>query len=251
MVFESISESIFAPLLKLEPFWVIFILSFFMALIITLIYKFLTDQELMKSLREDIKKDQKEMKQLRNDPDKMMAIQKKAMKKNMKYMSQSFKPMIVSFIPIMLIFGWLNSHYIYFPIQPNQEFTTSMFFNEGVTGLASIELPEEINMISEYQKNISNGKAEWNLKGSAGEYIITYKFKDRSYNKEVLITYENKYKKPSKIINDDIVSTINIEHEKLKPLPFKIFGWKPGWLGTYIILSLIFSLSIRKLLKIH
>lgn len=248
---ESLSEPIFAPFLRLSPFFSILILSFLLSVLITFIYKLMTNQELMKSLRGDMKKHQKEMKQLRNSPEKMMAVQKKVMQKNTKYMMQSFKPMIVTFIPIILIFGWLNSHYAYYPIEPDQEFITSMFFNEGVSGTAELELPEEIIIIGENQKKISNGKAEWKLKGSKGEYIITYKFDDKSYNKEILITNEYRYKDAVKAVNDNIVSTINIEYEKLKPFPFKIFGWKPGWLGTYIIFSLIFSMSLRKLMKLH
>lgn len=251
MVLESLTEPILAPFLRLPPFWSIFILSFLLSVLITLIYKVMTNQELMKSLREDMKKHQKEMKQLKNSPEKMMAVQKKVMQKNAKYMMQSFKPMIVTFIPIILIFGWLNSHYAYYPIKPDQEFTTSMFFNEGVSGKAELELPEDITVIGENVKEISEGKAEWKLKGKKGEYIITYKFNGKSYNKEILITDEYRYKKAVKAVNDNSVSTINIEYEKLKPLPFKIFGWKPGWLGTYIIFSLIFSMSLRKLLKLH
>ena len=43
-----------------------------------------------------------------------------------------------------------------------------------------------------------------------------------------------------------------IKYEKFTPFgDFSLFGWKPGWLGTYIILSIILSFVIRKLLKVH
>ena len=41
-------------------------------------------------------------------------------------------------------------------------------------------------------------------------------------------------------------------NKKVKPLGnVSLFGWKPGWLGVYIIFSIIFSMVLRKLLKIH
>jgi uncharacterized membrane protein (DUF106 family) len=32
---------------------------------------------------------------------------------------------------------------------------------------------------------------------------------------------------------------------------FSLLGWHPGWLGTYIILSLIISLLLRKVMKVY
>ena len=65
----------------------------------------------MKTLKADIKALQAQMKEHKDNKDKMMNFQKQAMTKNMDYMKKSFKPMIVTFIPIIFIFGWLRSHY--------------------------------------------------------------------------------------------------------------------------------------------
>ena len=93
-----------------EPFPIL-IISLFLTLVTTLIYKYVTDQELMKTLKDDMKAMQAEMKTLKEHPEKMMAVQKQAMQKNMKYMMQSFKPMLITFIPVVFIFGWLSRHY--------------------------------------------------------------------------------------------------------------------------------------------
>ncbi len=55
MAFETILNPIMAPLLGLPPFWSILIISLVVALIITFVYKWMTDQHLMKALKEDIK----------------------------------------------------------------------------------------------------------------------------------------------------------------------------------------------------
>ena len=59
MVFENLLGPIFAPLLKLPIFWAILIIALFVSLIITFVYKWMTDQHLMKTLKEDIKSFQK------------------------------------------------------------------------------------------------------------------------------------------------------------------------------------------------
>ena len=248
---ESILNPVLGPLLSLPSLWAVFIISLVIALLITLVYKWMTDQHLMKSLKEDIKSFQKQMKELKHDPKKVMEIQKRAMETNMKYMMHSMKPTLITFIPIIIIFGWLNANLAFQPIMPGQEFTTTVMFNEGVTGdVFLVASPkEQIEFLSNNKQEIKDNQAEWRLKGEEGDYILEYQIDGREYAKELLITNDQAYKKPIKTIKDDKIKEITTNHEKTVPL--SIFGWKIGWLGTYIIFSLIFSMTLRKLLKLH
>src|SRR3989344_1774334 len=134
MVFESLLDPVFSPLLQLHPLWGIAIISLILTWIITLVYKWVTDQKLMKELKDDIKSVQKEMKEFKDNPAKVMEIQKKAMEKNMQYMMHSFKPMIFTLIPILIIFGWLNLHFAYEPLLPDAPFTVAALFDPGFAG---------------------------------------------------------------------------------------------------------------------
>ena len=127
-MFEGLLNPVFGPLLNLSPFWVVTIISALVSLIITVIYKFSTNQNLMKQLKDEMKELQKEMKELKNDPKKMMEVQTKAMQTNSKYMMQSMKSTLITFIPIILIFGWMNANIAYEPILPGQEFTINALF---------------------------------------------------------------------------------------------------------------------------
>lgn len=77
----------------------------------TLVYKYATDQNLVKAMREEIKKIQAEMKLNKDNPQKIAELQSKAMPLNMKLMSQSFKPMILTLIPFIVIFALLGRVY--------------------------------------------------------------------------------------------------------------------------------------------
>jgi uncharacterized membrane protein (DUF106 family) len=111
MVLEGFFDATLGPLLNLPKPFGLLAISFILTLLITIIYKYMTDQELMKTLKADMKSAQAEMKKLKDDPKKMMEMQKEAMQKNMKYMMKSMKPTLVTFIPIILIFGWLRQYY--------------------------------------------------------------------------------------------------------------------------------------------
>jgi len=252
VLFQSLNkvlDPVLGPLLLLPSLWAIIIVAILVALVMTIIYKFMTDQHVMKSLKQEMKDMQAEVKKFSHDPTKALSIQKDMMSKNMEYMMHSMKPTFVTFIPIILIFGWLASHLAFVPIMPGQDFTTTVEFAQGTSGIINIEVPEELLVISGREIEIENGRAVWTLKGPAGEYDLTYKFKDRTYIKPVIITEDQRYIEPVKKIDDEFISTISVDNEPLKPL--NLFGWQIGWLGTYIIVSIIASMSMRKVMGIH
>lgn len=108
---EGFFNTIFGPVMTLPEPLPIFIISFILTLITTLIYKYATNQEVMKTLKADLKSLQDEMKLHKDNKDKFMDLQKQAMSKNMTYMKQSFKPMLITFIPVIFIFGWMRAYY--------------------------------------------------------------------------------------------------------------------------------------------
>jgi len=249
MVFENLLNPIFDPLLNLPSLLTVLILSFGISAIITLIYKFTTNQRVMKDLKEEMKEFQKQIKELKSDPQKAMEVQKKSMQTNMKYMGHSMKSTLFTFLPIIIIFGWMNANLSYDPILPGQDFTTNVFFEEGIKGEMTLSVPQGINIQGSSIKNVNNNEIKWILDGNEGEYLLEYRFNNNKYYKEVLITENNEYKLPIKPVKDGNVNRIEVEHNK--NIVLNLFGWKIGWLGTYIIFSIIFSMLLRKGLKIY
>ncbi|MBI2658851.1 DUF106 domain-containing protein [Candidatus Woesearchaeota archaeon] len=248
MAYYDFLNIIFAPLLKLPVLWVVIVLSFLVSVIIIVITKYTTNQVLMKKLKDDIKEYQKQIKELKGNPAKAMEVQKKAMELNMKYMMHSFKPTLITFIPIILIFGWMSSTFAYESIKPQQEFTVSAFFDKNADGNAETIVTEGITAIGTKIKKIENGKATWALKGAEGEHILEFVYNNEKQQKSVLITNTEKYIEPVKKTNGAI-SSIQIDYKPKKIL--NLFGWKLGWLGTYIITSIIFTMTLRKFMKVY
>ena len=108
---DSFFNPIFGPFVNWNPLIALLIISFLMTFLITLSYKYLTNQELMKSLKDELKDFQKQMKDNKDNSQKVMDIQKQSLEKNMKYMMHSFKPTLYTFIPLIIIFTWLKNAY--------------------------------------------------------------------------------------------------------------------------------------------
>jgi len=97
---DPILNPVLLPLLNWSPFWGICLVAFIISLLITLAYKLFTNQNEVKRLKEEQKEFQKRIKELRQNPEEMMKVQKDAMKKNMEYMKHSFKPTLITMLPI-------------------------------------------------------------------------------------------------------------------------------------------------------
>lgn len=237
-------------LISMPALYSVLIISFVVSLFINIVYKFMTDQKRLKEIREEIKLHQKRMKELRDDPKKLMEVQKDAMKIQMEMFTQTMRSTFITIIPLLLLFAWMNAHFAYAPIKPGQDFTTTMLFKEDTSGSPEIIVPEGIKITGSAVVDINdNHEAVWNLKGEEGEYLLQYKFEALSFDKEVLITQNSDYKAPVKNINQNDVEQISISHDK--NILLNIRNFKIGWLGTYIIFSLIFSMVLRKIMGLY
>lgn len=246
----GILDSILGPLLGLDPLLVVLGVSFAIALLINLVYKLMTDQHLMKSLKDKMKEQQQKMKEHRDNPQKVMEMQREAMDTNLKYMMHSLRPTLVTFIPIIIIFGWMNANFAYEPIQPGQEFSVSINTEIGSENREILlVVPPGLEATSSLSQKVKNNQATWTLKGQEGEYILEFRLPEKVYSKEVMITNKQQYTPASTPLSENGLKDITINYQKLVTL--NLFGWKLGWLATYILASIVFSLSIRKLMGLH
>ncbi len=254
----SLLNPIFNPLLSLPLALSIAIIALIVSVIVTVVYKFTTNQSLMKDLINELKELQKEMKELRNHPEQALAVQKKSMETNMKYMSHSMKSTLFTLLPVIIIFGWLNANLAYEPIMPGQEFTIEATFARGAGGLVALTAPEGIEVIGNSTKEVSDGSAVWVLKGDEGNYIdgdaLEIEYNSQVAYKDVIITKEQEYTTVLENVKGVYgLKTLKLSNEpkKVVNMPFRLLGYGGGWLGTYILFSMIFSMLLRKWLKVY
>jgi uncharacterized membrane protein (DUF106 family) len=208
----------------------------------------------MKHLKTESKALQKQMRELKEHPDKMLEVQKKHMEMSMKMMRQSFRPMIFTLIPILLIFGWMQARLAYEPIMPEQEFSVRIQLEKGIGNvLVNATAPEGITITSPASKQVSDGLAIFTFKAdTAGEYTspgLTFNIDGKTYTKDILITKERKYITPVQQIRDKTAKSIETMHEKTKVINLSLFSL--SWFWSYVILAMITSSILRKVLKVY
>ena len=99
------------------PFLDLLVISFFAALFTTLLNKYLTDQVAIKALRVEMKKKQKDLREMmKKNPQKAQAMQADLMKHNMEIFKHSFnfKVIIITLLPLLYIFTQIAAGYSHY-----------------------------------------------------------------------------------------------------------------------------------------
>lgn len=250
-VYPKSLDLLLSPLIELPAWLGILIASLIISIVMVLVYKWMTDQVVMKNLKDEQKKFQQEMRKNMKDPKKVQQLQKKAMKSSKEYMMHSFKPTLVTFIPIIIIFAWLNTFYTFVPLAPNAEVTIDIFY-KNINGNVELIGPADLEIASENPQQMSDKNTFIVKAGQEGIHELSLKFNEKDERFQLNVGGHLKLKEATTSFKDTQLQKVVINYEKLKPFgeDFNIFGWHPGWLGTYIIFSLIFSILLRKLLKV-
>ncbi|AIJ06238.1 hypothetical protein JH146_1396 [Methanocaldococcus bathoardescens] len=114
-VFYTTLDAIFMPIIKvLHPALAILIIAIIVSLIINTATKLLVDQERVAELKKEIQEFQVKFKKMSKNPEmleKLQEEQQRIMQLNAELMKMSFKPMIYTWIPIILIFIYLKHVY--------------------------------------------------------------------------------------------------------------------------------------------
>ena len=240
--------------LMFNPFISILIISIIMSIISTFAYKFASDQKKIKSLKEKTKEIQKQIKTVsRENHQKAMKLNSELMKLNGPLMKESMKSTIWTLIPALIIITWMSANLVFLPINPNQEFSITAEFNEGVLDNVSMTaIPDNVEFINGNVQEIVDNTATWKLKSSEeNKYKFIIDYRDNSYEQEVLVTTSRAYIQPEKLIKEEGFKEIVVSNEKIKPLKGIPILQGLNWLWTYILLSMILTTGLRKLLKVY
>ncbi len=256
MVFKALDamlDSVFWPFFSSMPILIALILfSFVISVMITLVYKYTTDQNLMKQLKEEMKATQKKIKELmKTNPDEAMRIQKESMKTHKDYMMMSFKATAYTILPMMLIFPWMAANLAYEPIKPGEPFTVTLEFNKPISSSVMLDAPPGITIDDGSTKEVSGNNVFWTVKGEEGTHVLEYVYNDERYRQEIVITNGHDYSTPVTKVEEKGSDAKLMKINYSKRIIMDIGILKGGWLLTYFIFSIIFSLVLRKALKVH
>ena len=96
-------------LIQNNPRTAIIIFAFIVTLFITVVTHFMTDKKRMKEIKAKQKALRLEITKFKDNPAKMMELNNQMMEDMPEQLKHSFKPMLVTIIPLLILFGWLRA----------------------------------------------------------------------------------------------------------------------------------------------
>ncbi len=255
-VLDPVLNPVIMPLLKYNPAFAILLLSFVITFLVTILYKYTTNQEKLKELKEKSKKLQEELKKLKEKPKLMMKKQKELMKLNMEYSRHSMKSTLYTLIPLLFIFGWMNAHLGYYAIAENHDFNVLMEMDKTPLTAPEVKLPANITLVDVKK---SGNNVLFTFKGKEGDYRnnpIIFEYKNQTCSVPLVISKsKNDFVYTRSVAHcrqNPFIKSIRVMYEPLRPFGnLNVLGWRPGWLGTYLISSIVFSMLLRKIMKVY
>lgn len=94
----------------------VMVIGFLVVFVMTLVQKYFTDQKRLKELKAKQKEIQKKTSEKKGDAEAYQKAQKESMQESlqisMEMMKHSFKPLLITFLPILVLIWWLKGVYI-------------------------------------------------------------------------------------------------------------------------------------------
>lgn len=112
---HAILDPTAGALMNWQPTIGALILFLIIAIITTLVQKYFTDQETLKAIKKEQKDIQKEMQKYRDNPSKVLDLNKQSMKLMGEMMSLTMKSSFITIIPLILMFRWFMDYFAQIP----------------------------------------------------------------------------------------------------------------------------------------
>jgi len=269
-IFGKIFELMFLPFRGLSsPWWGMLVVSALTGLLMLLIFKLTSNQDGIRRTKDRIKAHLLEMR-LYNES---MRSQFKAMggilKANLRYMSHSLKPLLVMFIPVILILIQLNFWFAYASLEPGEAVLLKVTLEESINPLETeIRLQPAPGLTIETPplRIEEEGEVDWRISFTeAGAYNLDITVGSEHLSKTVAVSErplsrlsprrvekrfweELSYPTEPPLDETSAVSRIEVVYPT-SGLPF--LGWTMHWLIAFFLLSIIFGFALKGLFKVE
>lgn len=253
-------DLVLSPFSGMSPYAGLTTLSVVTGVVMVFLYRWTTDQEKLKEVRDRIKILFIEIRLYKDDMAEMFAIQRDILKENMRYLRYTMKSAIVLIIPILFILVDMNVRYSYRPVRPGESFIVSAF-TENRESLDRVDLSLSSGLTVEVPaiRVPAENRVSWQIRaGSSGISNLTFHQGKQEYVRSVLVSnrIERVYPDTDKgeswasrlipdakfVPTDSPIKTVRVEY----PEQGSFFGLQPGWLYFFFLVSMIAGLIVKR-----
>lgn len=272
-IMTGLFKLIFYPWEKLHPWWGMIFISLLTGLFMLWIFRLTSNQAGIKEVKQRIKAYLLEIRLFKDNFALTLKAQGKILLCNLKYISYSFKPMMVMILPLVLIIIQLNFRFAYQPLTPGERTIVKVKVKPGTELLhMPITLTSSSGIVVETPplRIEEEREIDWRIKAvQEGHHYLTISINDnQEVTKEIFVAPEGAKKlwtlsplrPPSKFIP-------SLLYPLEKPIPtdtplqeieviypsgnFRFLGLALHWLIVYFILAIAFGFALKRVVGVE
>ena len=267
-ILGTIFDGFFAPFRALGPWPGMIVVSLVTGVVMLLIFKKTSNQDAIKRAKNQIKARLLEIRLFKNDTGGSFRSQGAILGANFRYMGHALRPMLVMFIPVLLILAQLNLRYGAASLRPGEQALVKMTLTEGAGAeetAASLQSSDGVTVETPPLRIEEEGEVDWRIRAEApGLHLLTFNVGGTAVEKSISVG-QNAPAKVSILRARKFLDLFLYPGEK--PLPknspvakievdfpsqnLPLFGGSVNWLVAFFVLSLVFGFSLKGVFKVE
>jgi uncharacterized membrane protein (DUF106 family) len=268
-IMGKIFEILFIPFRSMNPWVAMIVVSFLTAILMLLVYRYTSNQEGIKKVKNRIKAHLLEIRLYKDSMSISLKAQGKIVLANFKYIALNFKPLLVMIIPIILIIIQINFWFGYDSLKSGQPTLLKVKLAEGynpIQHVIALEPSPEVNIETDPLRIEEDYEVNWRISPqSRGNHDLNIVIGSQSITK----SFASELRALSRIspirYNHHFLNNLLYPVEKPieKDIPVKsieviyparylnLFGFNVHWLIAFFALSIIFGFAFKGFMKVE
>ncbi len=260
-IFGKAFDLLLFPFKNMNPWVGMIVVSLLTALLMLWVYKYSSNQEGIKKVKDKIKAHLLELRLYKDNFQVTLQAQKKILGYNAKYMFYALKPMLVMMIPIVLILIQLDLWFGCRPLKPGESALLKVTMEQSpLQSDLTVQPSPGIQIETPALRMEDEKEIDWRVKGlQEGLHALTFKVDNQSFTKQVVVSANPFAKVSTARVRNQFLDRLidpgepaipqNVPVTKVEiayaPHDLNFFGYAINWLIAFFILSIIFGFGLK------
>jgi uncharacterized membrane protein (DUF106 family) len=262
----AIFDVILRPFGSLSPIWGLLAISVITGIVMVIIFKYTSNQAAIRKTKDKISAYFLEVRLFKDDLGLMLDAQRRILRTNLTYMRHSVTPMLIMFVPVVLILIQLGIRYENRPLRPGESALVKLRFAEPIDGLdVAVQTDEGIRLetpllrISEEREvdfrvgALEEGEHQLTISYGGGRittpiYVSTQV--ERVYTERGKAAFAGFFFAPGQkpLPDDSLLESVTV---LLPERELSVLGVDVHWLLFFFVVSVIAGYSLKGVFKVE
>jgi uncharacterized membrane protein (DUF106 family) len=268
-LFGKIFDILFLPFRAFDPWFALIFVSFLTGLLMLLIFRLTSNQDGILKAKNKIKAHLLELRLYKDSMRQSFKSQGRILAANLKYLGYALKPMLVMFVPVMLILFQLNAWFGARAFEPGESGLLKINLLPSASALPTdirLESPSGLVVDTPPLRIEEDREIDWRLRAKdPGWHELVVRWAGESIVLPVAVGRKSLARIPT--VKPGSSALDQLSNPGIKPLPknalirsievgypsrrFAFFGLRIHWLVAFFILSIVFGFAFKGVFKVE